>query len=380
MYIFHIPSWVPSEEEPFNGNFITRHIEAISSYIPCITLQLFKSRDCRETLINREKENNIIVSAYIGSSIWDHIGIIRKWRIYRKGQQAIAGIIREFGLPELIHLHVVFPYGLIASDAAQKYKIPLVLTEHWSGYRPKYWKQLSCIQRRLIRNTYRKVDAYSAVSNELQHHISRLFPSTPGYIIPNTVDSEIFKTAEVISKDKKTILHISTLDDATKNISGLLRVMGKLSKLRNDFILKIIHEKRNLSAEEYVVQQELSSCIEFMGSKTTYEVVHELQQCDFLVSFSHYETFGCVVIEAFACGKPVVVTDAGALPELVNDKRGLMVPVGDEQALLDALMIMLDHHQEYDSKALREYVHRKFSPNSVGKLFIEFYKRIVPIL
>ena len=59
MYIFHIPSWVPSEEEPFNGNFITRHIEAISSYIPCITLQLFKSRDCREKLINREKENNI---------------------------------------------------------------------------------------------------------------------------------------------------------------------------------------------------------------------------------------------------------------------------------------------------------------------------------
>ena len=181
-------------------------------------------------------------------------------------------------------------------------------------------------------------------------------------------------------KDKKTILHISTLDEATKNISGLLQVIGKLSKLRNDFTLKIIHEKRNLSAEEFVVQQGLSSCIEFMGSKTTSEVVHELQQCDFLVSFSNYETFGCVVIEAFACGKPVVVTDAGALPELVNNERGLMIPVGNEQALLDALITMLDHHQEYDSEALREYVHRKFSPNSVGKLFTEFYQKIVPLV
>lgn len=380
MYILHIPSWVPSEEEPFNGNFIARHIEAISSYIPCITLQLVKSRDCREPLINREKENNINISVYIASSIWDHIGIIRKWRIYRKGKQAIASIIREFGLPELIHLHVVFPYGLIASNAAQKYKVPLVLTEHWSGYRPKYWEQLSYIQRRLIRNTYKKVDEYSAVSNELHHHISNLFPSTPGYIIPNTVDTEIFKTAEVVSKDKKTILHISTLDEATKNISGLLRVIENLSKLRNDFTLKIIHEKRNLSAEEFVVQQGLSSCIEFMGSKTISEVVHELQQCDFLVSFSNYETFGCVVIEAFACGKSVVVTNAGALPEIVNNERGLMVPVGDEQALLDALMSMLDLHQEYDSEALRKYVHRKFCPNSVGKLFTEFYQKILPLL
>ena len=63
---------------------------------------------------------------------------------------------------------------------------------------------------------------------------------------------------------------------------------------------------------------------------------------DVFVLATRQETYGMAVAEALACGLPVVATMTGAIPELVGDGAGLLVPVGDTQALVEALSRVLD--------------------------------------
>ena len=63
---------------------------------------------------------------------------------------------------------------------------------------------------------------------------------------------------------------------------------------------------------------------------------------DVFVLTSRQETYGMAVAEALACGLPVVATKTGAIPDLLGDGAGLLVPVGDTAALIDALSRVLD--------------------------------------
>ena len=60
-----------------------------------------------------------------------------------------------------------------------------------------------------------------------------------------------------------------------------------------------------------------------------------------------FETFGVVLVEALACGKPVIATDIGGPKEIITEEVGKLVPSGDSESLAEAIGYMLDHHQEY---------------------------------
>ncbi len=381
MYILHLPSWTPNENDPLNGNFIDKQIEAISLYTPSITLRLIKDKTKNHTEINKNNPQNNVITKYLKASFWDKIIGIRQLRLYLKGRKSLSAIINQHGKPAFIHLHVAYPYGVIAVDVAKSLHIPLILSEHWSAYLTHFHANkkddFSPFQRSLIRSVFKNIRGFSAVSHFLLENIQKHYPKVQGVVIPNVVNTDKFRPVQPIKKEKKTILHISTLDDKSKNISGLIRAVSQLAKERNDFILNIIHEKRNKFIEELVQTEHLHSIVHFLGRKNEDEVVSHIQESDFLILFSNYETFGCVIVEAFACGKPVIATNIGALPELVNENRGLLVPVRDEAALCQAMSQMLVSHDKYDSCKLHKYAKEHFSPVKVGQLFADWYQALL---
>ncbi len=71
-----------------------------------------------------------------------------------------------------------------------------------------------------------------------------------------------------------------------------------------------------------------------------------------LVNISEYESFGVSVIEAMACGKPVVVTNVGGLKEIVTDDHlGLKVGIRNSQATADAIEQLITDKQLYTTVA-----------------------------
>lgn len=376
MYILHIPSWFPDEQNPYTGNFIEKHIEAISKYSPSVTLKVVRKQQFDSSRLIEKKEDNTLFARFYKPKktlFGRFFSKIYRHYLYRKSAKEI---LREYGKPSLIHLHVAFPMGGFARKLSRKWNVPLLLTEHWSIYQPQNQDKRTPQLMKDLAKLFDSVSAFTAVSENLKEQIALLFPGLKSTVIPNVVDTELFFPRHSIH-EKKTIIHISTLQDEVKNISGILNAIAVLYQSRQDFVLKIIHENRSERAEEFVKANGLEELVLFMGSKTEKEVADELQKSDFLLLFSNYENLPCVIIEAFACGKPVLATAVGGIAEIVNEERGILIQPKDEKALVEQLNKMLDHVEEYDSEKIRKYAEAHFTPEIVGKQFADFYEDIV---
>ena len=176
---------------------------------------------------------------------------------------------------------------------------------------------------------------------------------------------------------KKHILHISTLRDEAKNFSGILRTIERLRQQRNDFELHVIHDYDAPEFKAFVKEHNLSDCVIFHGKKTSAEVAQAYQDADFFVLFSNFENLPCVIVEAFASGVPVLSTAVGGIAEIVNNERGILIPQGDEDALLKGINAMLDHCNEYDRKAIRDYAIETFAAQNIGQQIFEEYNKVV---
>ena len=373
-YILHIPSWFPDDRNPYCGNFIEKHISAISLRNRCVTLRVISKVQPVEKIEFIEVENNIIVNGYYKrykSFPLKFMNKIERASLYHK---LVKEIIKKYGKPAIIHLHVALPMGNFAKYLSNKWKIPLILTEHWSIYQPQNKEKLTPALHRKLSKIYESVTAFSTVSENLQQLITQQFNHQNFMIIPNVVDIDKFKLG-YFQNEKKTIIHISTLIEEVKNFTGILKAIQILSKKREDFILKVIHENRNATAEAFVSENHLDEKVIFLGNKNEEEVASELGKSDFLLLFSNYENLPCVIIEAFACGKPVVTTNVGGISEIVDESRGIFVTTKDYHELAEKLDYMLDHHQEFNPLEIREYAEKNFPREAISQQFDELYRK-----
>ena len=211
-------------------------------------------------------------------------------------------------------------------------------------------------------------------------------------VIYNLVNTDMFKLREPPCIDssqrtnlrwndmqglRKRILHISTLRDEAKNFSGILRTIERLRQQRDDFELHVIHDYDALEFKAFVKEHHLEDCVIFHGKKTSAEVAEAYQQADFFVLFSNFENLPCVIVEAFASGVPVLSTAVGGIAEILSPERGILIPQGDEDALLQGMNQMLDHSSEYDREAIRDYAIKTFAAQNIGQQIFEAYKEIV---
>ena len=176
---------------------------------------------------------------------------------------------------------------------------------------------------------------------------------------------------------RKRMLHISTLRDEAKNFSGILRTIERLHQQRDDFELHVIHDYEAPEFKAFVKEHNLSDCVIFHGKKTSAEVAQAYQDADFFVLFSNFENLPCVIVEAFASGKPVLSTAVGGIAEILSPERGILIPQGDEDALLQGMIQMLDHYQNYDSKAIRQYAVETFAADNIGRQIYQEYQKVL---
>ena len=211
------------------------------------------------------------------------------------------------------------------------------------------------------------------VSLDLQHCMEGHGIHNRFQVIYNLVNTDTFKLGTPHHDGKKQILHISTLRDEAKNFSGILRVVERLWQQRQDFELHVIHDYEAPEFKAFVKDHNLSDCVIFHGKKTSEEVAQAYQEADFFVLFSNFENLPCVIVEAFASGVPVLSSAVGGIAEILSPERGILIPSGDEEALLQGMNTMLDHSQDYDRQAIRDYAIKTFSAEKIGEAILQQY-------
>ena len=376
MNVLHLLSWFPTPDDPTLGNFCVRMIDALPEDCHSVILSVCDGKDMTKSFEVKEIPgvHHTHVQIYIRPP---KNSIVRKLKMLRMYQYGLKYIKQRFFKPDLIHLHVAYPLGQVALLWKKLFGYKYVLTEHWTIYQPQNKEVLVGKLKRKIVKIANNAELIMPVSLDLQrcmegHGIHNRFK-----VIYNLVNTDIFKLGAPHTSGKKQILHISTLRDEAKNFSGILRVIERLRQQRDDFELHVIHDYDAPEFKTFVKEHNLSDCVFFHGKKTSAEVAEAYQNADFFVLFSNFENLPCVIVEAFASGVPVLSTAVGGIAEILSPKRGILLPQGDEDALLQGMIQMLDHSSEYDLQAIRDYAIKTFAAQNIGQQIFEEYKKTI---
>ena len=84
-----------------------------------------------------------------------------------------------------------------------------------------------------------------------------------------------------------------------------------------------------------------------------------------------------IIVEAFASGVPVLSTAVGGIAEILSPERGILIPQGDEDALLQGMNQMLDRGSAYDRQAIRDFAIKTFAAQNIGQQMFEAYNTVV---
>ena len=375
MNILHLLSWFPRPDDPTLGNFCVRMIDALPEDCHSVILSVCDGKDMTKSFEVKEipGAHHTHVQIYIRPP---KVNAIRKLKMLRMYQYGLNYIKKHFFEPDLIHLHVTYPLGQVALLWKKLWGYKYVLTEHWTIYQPQNKDVLVGKLKRKIVKIANNAELIMPVSLDLQrcmegHGVKNCFK-----VIYNLVNTDVFRLGSGQTENKKHILHISTLRDEAKNFSGILRTIERLRQQRDDFELHVIHDYDAPEFKAFVKEHNLEDCVIFHGKKTSAEVAQAYQDADFFVLFSNFENLPCVIVEAFASGVPVLSTAVGGIAEILSPERGILIPQGDEDALLQGMIQMLDHCHEYDREAIREYAIKTFAARNIGRQIFEEYKKV----
>ncbi|MFA7689806.1 MAG: glycosyltransferase [Methanofastidiosum sp.] len=370
--VLFVASWYPTKENPVSGIFIERQAIAVSKYCDVAVLHvnlcneneinISHDKGFLEVIVNKKKKSKLL------NLIYYFIGHFQGYKIIKK----------QFGNFDLLHLHVIYPAGIFIFLLNLFSKKPYIISEHSTAYLDKngIFARYGIFKKSFIRLIASNAKAIITVSNFLKESLEKNNITGKFYIIPNIVELDNNNSIKRNSNRKK-ILHISLLRDSHKNVSGIIEAIKELDSRRQDFKLDIVGDGPGRNSLEKISRDFglLDRKIIFYGRVAN--IHNYLASCDFLVVNSNFETFCVVAAEALACGKPVISTRCGGPEEFIDESNGILIDIGDKKALVSAIEYMLDNHDKYDAKQIRERAKNNFSSEMVSKKIIQIYKEIL---
>lgn len=337
-HILFLASWYPNPEQPVLGNFIQRHAH-VAAMTNTVSVATAFSHNGAETVEYSEAENvHEFLARFPKTNGNGIISSVQKLRRYRKALgKAAAEAVKKNGRPDVIHIHVAWPVALAADAIIREYNVPVILTEHWSGYLPEDGNYSGMLLKHYTSALFSKVKLVTVVSDRMQHAMEKHGLHASFKRLPNAVDSNIFKLNPGSIDNKLRWLHVSMLVDREKNIRGLLRAFAAHIR-QHDASLTIVgdgNEREELKS--YAESLGLTNKVHFTGLQSPNEIATLMNTHSALVMFSNFEGMPVTIIEAKCCGLPVIATHTGAIPEMLNHSADRLVTVKNEEELIHAM-------------------------------------------
>jgi glycosyltransferase involved in cell wall biosynthesis len=377
-------SWYPNAADPFTGDFIKRQAEALSVIQPLKiifagkyprTPQQQKGSGDR-TFTNLEE----VILYYPFSSSYNSISKIRSLFAYFKKHRDYFHLLKKNNeLPDVVHVHVAFRAGLIALYLKWKYKIPYVLTEHWTGYYRDTKDSLfnkSYLEKYLVRLILKHTDLLITVSEALGNQIQENWIRVPFRKMPNVVDTRFFYPREIQPGKRFRFIHISSFQNQ-KNPEAIVRVFMALVNEGIQAELVMVGPV-GPDLEKMVTESGLPPGIIQLTGEISYEqVAVELGNSSVLVLFSFYENMPCVILESLCSGIPVIATGVGGIPEVIGNENGILVDAGDERELLGAMKQMMGKASLYDKEKISRKATAAYSYETVARQIMAVYDELL---
>ncbi|WP_349407551.1 N-acetyl-alpha-D-glucosaminyl L-malate synthase BshA [Pseudalkalibacillus sp. SCS-8] len=288
---------------------------------------------------------------------------------------------------DLLHVHYAVPHAICAYLAKQMVgdHLKIVTTLHGTditvlGYDPSLSE--------LIKFGIEQSDSVTAVSNSLIEQTKVLLGTKKDITcIHNFIDESVYykksssnlREEYGITEDEKVIIHVSNFR-GVKRVPDVVKTFHTIRKELPAKLLLIGDGPELTVACRLTRELGIEDDVLFLGKQDNIAELFSISDLKLLLS--EKESFGLVLLEAMACGVPVVGTNIGGIPEVIEDGvTGFICEVGDlEDISSKALDILKDErlHQTMSEHAI-QHVHNRFHSKRIVKEYLDVYLKTLGI-
>lgn len=293
--------------------------------------------------------------------------------------------IVQFEKLDLIHVHYAIPHASSALLAKEILKsmgidIPVITTLHGTDI-TLVGKDPSC--KPVINYSINNSDGVTAVSNSLKEETLSLFNITNEInVIPNFIDIDKYSKvkrnpfrSKLCPKGERLLIHTSNFRKV-KRIQDVINVFCKINKEIPSKLIMIGDGPERANIESLTRSLCSLRDVMFIGKIPDVETV--LYKADLFLLTSEKESFGLSALEAMASSVPVISSNAGGLPELVEEGiSGFTCDIGDVNSMSEKAIKVLDKKNlsGFKENALR--IANNYDINIILPKYVEFYKNIL---
>ncbi|MDZ7265026.1 MAG: glycosyltransferase family 4 protein [candidate division KSB1 bacterium] len=314
--------------------------------------------------------------------------------------------------PDIAHLHMI-DHQMSPSilHSLRKYKIPVLLTAHQlkvvcPNYRLFNWNTKQVCEKCLHGNYFypiiekcHKNSRLAGLLLTLETYLHKLLRLYENYVdifhVPSKFYGRKFVEAGIPSHKVQQLYYTIRIDDympqyeaddyyvyfgRLEEAKGLLTLLQAAEQVRQSQLWLIGEGYYRQELEAFAAQRNLRH-VKFLGGKWGEDLKKIISRAKFVIIPSEcYDNSPLVVYEAYAMGKPVIGSDIGGIPELIDHQTtGLLFPPGNSEALAEKIGFLLEHPQlvrEYGHNA-RAKAEREFSPQVHYEKIYQLYQNLV---
>jgi len=260
------------------------------------------------------------------------------WKAYNYSKHLINKRKKENTQYNLCHAFFGIPCGYIALKLKNKYNLPYIVSLRGSdvpGHNPKFALLDKLIFKRLSKKIWKEAYKVIANSNDLIYEAKKTKEDCNFAVIPNGIDTKFYKKINIKRNKYKNNL--------------ILLYVGRLSKVKGlDYLLKAISNLDSLELwlvgdgdqknhlEELSNKLKIRQKVKFLGIKDKKELLQIYNTSDIFILPSLNEGMSNSILEAMACGLPIITTDTGGSKELIKG-NGFIISKASPEALRQAI-------------------------------------------
>lgn len=372
-----IPSWYPTSESPIVGSFFREqgHIMETEYDVKVLFGQVrYNEIDSVEIIKNYPFAEPETIAFFYTTS--DRLEIENFDVMIHAYELILDKLISQGWKPDVIHAHSVFYGGIIAHHLGKKINIPTIITEHSVFLLHNYSK---FIQNKIF-EALENVNKVLAVSTDKMKFILMHNIKCDPVVIGNMVDCNLFAPAK-ITKNPNTY-RILTVAGASylKDLQTFLKsIKAMVDKGHHDIVATIVGNGvwGDENYEEYVKELGIEKFCRFVSTVERKDMPSFYNDCDVFVSTSIAEGFQVSILEAMACGRPVVSTSHGGVEDIMCSDNGILLKIRDYNGIANAISDIKEGKIKFDSDKIRKIVNEKFGKEVFRNSISDIYKSVI---
>jgi L-malate glycosyltransferase len=379
--ILFLASWYPVNSNPSHGIFIRNHAIALSHFQNVAVVYAYSSEEGPHYKVEHKNVNQNLTEYFIKfPKSGFPLRSLQSFLNFKKAHGVLINyLIQKHIDPIAIQVNVVFPVAVVLSMYKKTFKVKHTVLEHWSGYLKSDGNYTGSIMKYFTKQCIAYAGKVWHISMP-QKNAMLLHGLKANYeLIYNAVNTTVFKPLkEGGTTEKVQLLHVSSLVEREKNISGTFKVLKKLQDAGYDFNLVVaggdgvdLYNAKKLAGELKLHN------VKFAGNLPPEKIAELMQQSGALILFSNFEGMPVVALEALSCGLPVFATKVGQLPFIIKEEFGGLCDAGDPKEMYQLLENYFEGKYKFNSQAMRQFIMQYASYDAVGKQMNGYYKEVI---